>query len=162
MPQYHINLVWNTKWREFLFANHYKDAIPFKNSKQYKIIVSKLVSPGMISTSNSYTVTSTCILYQFFSQSEGFSATDEEQGDLTMWRVNTWNNWSQGRGMPGTHIANCWSGYLPDTRSTTQPLGQGRRSHLLQQVYHQFQPDIRLKHHQELGGMRPGTVNLGR
>lgn len=100
MPQYHTNLVWNTMWIEFLFANHYKDVMPFKNSKQYKIIFSRLVSPGMISTStSSYTVTFTCILYHFLSQSEGFSATAEEQGDLTAWRVNTWDtlsSWSRG------------------------------------------------------------------
>lgn len=166
VPQYHVNLVWNAMWIGVLFANHYKDVIPFKNSKQYKIILSKLVSPGMISTSaNSYTVTFTCILYHFLHQSERFSATAEEWGDLIVWRVNTWNtlsSWSQGRGMPDRHIANCWSGYLPDTHPTTQPLGQGRRSHRLQQLYQQFQPEMRPEQHPELGGMRPGKVNLGR
>lgn len=151
MPQYHINLVWNTMWIEFLFANHYKNVIPFKNARQYKIILSKLVSPGMISTSsNSYSYLQVHFLSLLTWVRGGFCHT-EEQGDLIMWRVNTWNTlstWSQGKGIPDRHIPNCWSRYLPDTHATTQPLGQGRRSPLLQQVYQQFQPEITLKQHE--------------
>lgn len=66
-------------------------------------------------------------------------------------------------GTPRQTLCNCQSRYLTRTHSTTHPLGQGMKLHLLQYVYHQFQLEIILKQHQELGGMasNPYKMNAG-